>query len=428
MNLSSGTSTVWKCVLSLVAVLFLQNVLAQPEILSDSDIVLLTFAKVDTAIINAKIHATSCSFDLRSPSLIHLTQANVLPGVVKEMISKSSKINTSTNPAATLRATEFTIDSVWNHFRKHNDPLKYSIDDYLVVHFKENIDSLIRFKYDSILLWIDSIPFPDLKIWRSNSCSNSLIFHLLRDTADNSSWNYLYSFSNRGCFKAYKDVSVQIGTYKSCIASGTKRIHLYIRECWMMIVGYLFIVALICFAYWLVKQEYILRDTSMVEDTVQLVKKYSDPPNPNEVLKQDLPFSVSKTQLLFWTFLVSIGFVFIWLNTDDLAAITTSTALLLGISGGTSVLSKLIENKPAPRLSAAQFKEIPRTQNFFKDILSSDIGFSPARVQMVTFTAFIGFYFGWYVVYYLKLPDFSQGILLLLGVSNLTYAGIKLSE
>jgi hypothetical protein len=307
----------------------------------------------------------------------------------------------------------------------------YHIDDFITITIKEPIDTVLKlYGRDKIMLWLDGIPFPNLTVWRANSCKHKLTFCLIRDTVVNSSWDHFYKYGERGCFLKYSRlVQVQIGTIDKCITPVSKPIVIYTSECWMLWIGYLFIIGLICFLYWLVFKKHILQDGLPFADNVQLVDQYSTE-SANEVLRSALPYSLARTQLMFWLFLVSAGILFIWLNTDTLVEVTTSVATLIGISGGTSILSKIIESRPLtePKITADQFKSGQYSEGFPTDILSDNKSISIARVQMFVFTIIIGLYFCWYVIYYMQMPNFSSGLLLLLGVSSSTYAGVKFSE
>ncbi len=53
--------------------------------------------------------------------------------------------------------------------------------------------------------------------------------------------------------------------------------------------------------------------------------------------------SLSRFQLLIWTFIVGFSFLFLLINSDTFPEITPEVLALLGISGGTYVVSKGIQ-------------------------------------------------------------------------------------
>ncbi|MGZ6520014.1 MAG: hypothetical protein ACXVED_20725, partial [Bacteroidia bacterium] len=118
-----------------------------------------------------------------------------------------------------------------------------------------------------------------------------------------------------------------------------------------------------------------------------------------------------------------------------------------GISGGTMYISKLIDSTPeqgppadpvaplavppqAAVTAATNFynNKNNQTQGFMYDILSDGRGISLHRLQLFVFTIFLGFYFLWFLIYNLEMPQFNETLLALMGISNSTYAGVKTTE
>jgi hypothetical protein len=331
-----------------------------------------------------------------------------------------------------------TIDSIRGLGSLYNgENTKYDLDEFMIIKMKENIDSLVSLnKKTPIMLWFNGVPFNNLTIWKTNTGNKWLIFKLEMDTSSHSSWNTLFGYAYRSWIHPSKKVTVGIGTINKCLSLPFKDhdVIIDIREGWMMVVGYGIIACIVLLFWWLIKYKHILQDGVSFDDSVSLVDKFSSDANikVNEVLRKDIPYSLSRTQLCFWIFIVSCSIVFIWLNMDILAVVTTSTAYLIGISGGTSVITKIIEasnkNKVAVKVTAQQFYAKYKTEWFFPDILTDEKGYSISRVQMVIFSAIIGCYFCWHVVYYLQMPTLSDGLLILMGISSSTYAGVKYNE
>ena len=114
-----------------------------------------------------------------------------------------------------------------------------------------------------------------------------------------------------------------------------------------------------------------------------------------------------------------------------MTVITTSAALLIGISGGTSVFAKIIEanHQKDKTYSAQEFYDGKhKSKGFLKDLVRDEKGYSMPRLQMFIFTLIAGVFFVANVVRFLQLPEFSDGMLLLMGVSSSTYAGVKYGE
>lgn len=65
------------------------------------------------------------------------------------------------------------------------------------------------------------------------------------------------------------------------------------------------------------------------------------------------PFSLARTQMAFWFFLVIAAYFGLWVVTGDMDTITTSTVALIGISAGTALGAALVDSGKAARHLAA---------------------------------------------------------------------------
>ena len=70
----------------------------------------------------------------------------------------------------------------------------------------------------------------------------------------------------------------------------------------------------------------------------------------------------------------------------------------------------------------------PVSEGFFEDILSDVNGVTFHRFQMVVWTIILGMIFGWSVWKRLAMPEFSDTLLALMGISAGTYLGFKFPE
>lgn len=145
------------------------------------------------------------------------------------------------------------------------------------------------------------------------------------------------------------------------------------------------------------------------------------------------PFSLSRFQLAFWSFLVIAAYVFIWMITEELDTITGSVLVLLGIGSGTALGATLIDQgKPAAAPAAATAPTTPTTaatsQGFLRDVLSDDQGISLHRFQLFIWTLVLGVIFCASVYDGLAMPQFSTTLLGLMGISSGTYLGFKMPE
>lgn len=203
-------------------------------------------------------------------------------------------------------------------------------------------------------------------------------------------------------------------------------------------------------------------------------------------------FSLARLQLAFWLYLVVGAFLIIWLVTDRLDTLNTSILALLGISSATLLASKLANTftltdgqVPADPLRAAragksydtlkdQLKarraeleaearvlegnlahleaapyedatrkleyRIEQTDSdlaylnyssftrFFADLLSENGRLSLHRMQIVVWTVVLGVVFVARVRRELVMPEFSETLLGLMGLSSVTYVALKVPE
>jgi hypothetical protein len=324
----------------------------------------------------------------------------------------------------------YTITDITN--LDHDTVNSFCIDAYVTLKV-QGLDSLISNRRDSLMIWLNGVAFPNLKIWNVNLCDEEITFILSRDTSNKSPWNMFYAYPYR---QTIKMAQLQVGTKSRCLTN-EKEIYIHIRETWMIWAGIACLIALAVLFIYLVKKKELLRDFMYFNDgsvagvpAVKVVDAYGPDPT-NEVLRHDIPYSLARTQLAFWTLVVVVSLIFIWFNTDTLGYITTTAITLLGISGGTSVIAKIIDvshKNTAQLISAQQFKDTYKSKGILTDIMSDEKGISVHRFQLVLFTVGLGIYFIWHVIYYLQMPDYSTTLLLLIGVSNTTYAGLKINE
>ena len=96
--------------------------------------------------------------------------------------------------------------------------------------------------------------------------------------------------------------------------------------------------------------------------------------------------------------------------------------ILIGISSATGLGSQVAGSRkddvpPAP---------VAGSRGFFQDLLEDENGVSFDRLQMVAWTFVLGLVFVVEVWTDLHMPDFSQTLLGLMGISSGTYVGFKL--
>jgi hypothetical protein len=139
-------------------------------------------------------------------------------------------------------------------------------------------------------------------------------------------------------------------------------------------------------------------------------------------------FSLSRTQLLFWTFNVLCAFLLIVIRTGypdhpTAQVIPNQALILMGISIGTSFGSSIIDT--------TNVNATDTTGSFWKDLLSAD----GARVDIHRFQLAIWTMVGGALFWFKLLengctaiPEFDTGLLALMGISGTAYLGLKAHE
>jgi hypothetical protein len=172
-------------------------------------------------------------------------------------------------------------------------------------------------------------------------------------------------------------------------------------------------------------------------------------------------YSLGKTQMVFWGLLVFFAVAAVFVVTGHLERIPPQTLTLLGISAGTGLGAALVtkskqaaadaraqtlasEQQQLSQPNAAmpagvqtridaitqemsQLRPSP-SETFLRDIMSDGNGVSFHRVQVVIWTLLLGIFFGFSVKSAMSLPEFPDGLLVLMGISNGAYLTLKLPE
>ena len=206
--------------------------------------------------------------------------------------------------------------------------------------------------------------------------------------------------------------------------------------------------------------------------------------DPSDLPPVERAYSLGRTQMAVWFFVVLLSYVGIWLITGVLPTLSDSALALIGISAGTALgaaavdmgknqavesdplkkrirdasrlalaentvmrdglrtqLDAPVKGGPDPNVIAEQLQvaEADRRQlaagsgyrkseGFFADILSDANGYSFHRLQMVVWTVVLVFIFGGIVYRTLAMPEFGASLLALMGISGGTYIGFKFPE
>lgn len=204
---------------------------------------------------------------------------------------------------------------------------------------------------------------------------------------------------------------------------------------------------------------YLARRTDLIRDA-----------GPASIPGRRKPYSLARSQMAIWFYLIFAAYLAIWLVTGDLNTITESILALMGISAGTALGGTLIDNQkrataaaqpalvnppnsgaanppaattpatagpttavpaPAPLNTASQVRDLGKpevSEGFLRDVLRDGDGFSLHRFQILAWTIALGVIFIATAYNTLRMPDFSATLLGLMGISAGTYLGFKVPE
>ncbi len=142
------------------------------------------------------------------------------------------------------------------------------------------------------------------------------------------------------------------------------------------------------------------------------------------------PLSMARLQMSIWFFVIITAFVFLWSTTGSLAGVNATAFALMGISGGTTVISALISQKQEWQAKdrAPNSPTSGALTNWLIDLLSDEKGITIHRFQMLAWTLVLAVVFVNGVISDYAMPVFTKELLGLMGISSGVYVGFKLKE
>lgn len=313
---------------------------------------------------------------------------------------------TATVPAA--RASPLRVTDVRSNNPKH--PLKAGLGDALILKV-DNLQQYLNGDEDAcgdLILFLAEVPIPGNPPEACDPYTGQVRFDLDRTADSDRAWHVLLaepvSFT--------KKVSVSIG------AKGRLAFPTDVDDFELEIVpAFEFVAFLLGLLLALLVAGYLAKATPILRDRI-----------PGLPAAQ-APYSLSRFQLAFWSFLVIAAYIFIWLITQELDTITGSVLTLLGIGSATALGAKIIDQgKPANPANLASAADPVPSKGFLRDILSDEQGISIYRFQLFAWTLVLGVIFCASVYDGLAMPQFSTTLLGLMGISSGTYLGFKVPE
>jgi hypothetical protein len=130
------------------------------------------------------------------------------------------------------------------------------------------------------------------------------------------------------------------------------------------------------------------------------------------------PYSLARSQMAWWLFLILVGYNYIWLVTGDRDTIAPSLLALMGISAVTAIAAEAIPTRNRTNVA---------TRGFWHDLVTDEHeAVALDRFQIVAWTIVLGGIFLYSVLWDLTMPEFNTTMLALMGISSGTYLGFKL--
>ncbi len=270
---------------------------------------------------------------------------------------------------------------------------------------------------------------------------------LKRTAANKSAWDSILTrvgFLDPAGARVRASVGSQSGT--PYVAGDAATIELLAGEGWVRVVIGIALVLAIGLIIW------ALRKTDVVRDPVRKVAGFQFRLFGRADPSYRRTYSLARCQLAWWSVIVLLSFGFVFAVTGDYDSVTAETVLLLGIAGGTTLLSVTVDQSkaaaeqaelaklladynaiaaaaaPTPALLKLERDLVGASEGFLQDILSNVDGQALHRMQALVWSVVLGAVFVIETVSTLSMPKFSATLLALLGISNATYLGLKIPE
>jgi len=156
------------------------------------------------------------------------------------------------------------------------------------------------------------------------------------------------------------------------------------------------------------------------------VLRDKEPPPPGETIQpQERTYSLSRTQIAIWTMLVVYAYLFIWIITGEYnTEIPRSILAILGISAGTFATAVAVDKDKEQK----QLTTVTKSEGLLTDIASTQGGAGMHRVQFELWSVVLMIVFCVTTYETLAMPDFSNGLLAMMGISSAAYATVKIPE
>jgi hypothetical protein len=325
------------------------------------------------------------------------------------------------------------------------------------------------------------MPLSGVKTFRIEGDKGNIFFILKRSDKSKESWRYLVK--QRDNFFGGK-VDVSVGVEGGVPIASDKEIYLdFIPAYWF----YICAIPIVLFLTYFIK----------LSACSNIIRDLGPAPPESSAKKITKAFSIGRTQMAFWFFLIVASYIYLYLTTGELNTITGSVLVLMGISAGTAIGASLIDknkidvelnsinqiatldahittlqdnikkiNGVDPNNNLPLFEKLTsfknelgeaerkrreveqeiedhknigkarRTRSFLYDLLSENsrtgdggsdevkLNYSFHRFQIIAWTIVLGVIFIIEVYENSRMPEFSNTLLALMGISSGTYCRV----
>lgn len=226
---------------------------------------------------------------------------------------------------------------------------------------------------------------------------NLVAFDLTRSADDAAVWAKIISQREWGMWGARVPVHIGVGTNAGEFDNPNgKPVNLFLVDPLAFLLGFAALIAAVVSLFFAAQVSAVLRDGDL-----------------------NSSYSLARVQMAFWLYLVTASFIFIWLVTGDYNGVLTSQSLtLIGISATTGLMA----------ISTDDAKTSQPSGGFVNDILTDGSGVALHRLQIAVWTAILGVIFVVEIYGSFRLPTFDSNLLILMGISGVTYAGFKYKD
>lgn len=260
--------------------------------------------------------------------------------------------------------------------------------------------------------YLDGRPLAGVYPESVDSNDHTLTFHLERTEESEKAWSDLLSSPG---FKP-RPLPFSVGLEGKEALKTTATLNLVVIQVkWFLIAATLFLIVLYVFCR-LASRTSLIRDGGVSASPMPKFRSLLWGKRPTDLKLP--PFSLARSQMAFWFFMVIASFIFIWMTTGG-TSVSSSVLVLIGISAGTALGATAID-------SGRPDEPAQESNGFLNDILSEGKGITFHRFQIVVWTLVLGIVFFRSLITSLTMMDFSTNLLTLMGISSGTYLGMKL--